>query len=106
MSKICREIYLFAVIDPDTYMPDLTFDDVDGDDYLVYCIYDRESDTIIFLNDNMHDHPDDVLRGFLYGLQVAGQESKVIEEALYINNNERPYDWDCVRAAINRYFEK
>ena len=103
---MCREIYLFAVIDPDTYMPNLTFDDVDGDDYLVYCIYDRESNTIVYLNDNIHDNPDDFFQGFLHGLRVAGQTYEIAEEALYINHNERPYDWDCVRAAINRYFEK
>lgn len=102
---MCREIYLFAVIDPDIYMPNLTFDDVDGDDYLVYCIYDRESNKIIFLNDNMHSNPNEFFQGFLKGLLVAGQTYEIVEKALYINSNERPYDWDCVRAAINRYFE-
>ena len=100
-----RKIYLFAIIDPNEYEPESTFDEVDGDDYLVYAIFDLESDKIVFLNDNMRDRPSDFMRGFLRGIRCCEQEYEVIEDVLWIMNRDNQYHYNAVHSAIKKYFE-
>ena len=101
-----RKIYLFAILDPNEYEPESTFNEVDGDDYLVYAIFDFESDKIVFLNDNMHDRPGDFMRGFLRGVLCCGQDYEIVEDVLWMVNRNNHYHCDTVKQAIHKYFEK
>jgi hypothetical protein len=100
-----RKIYLFAIIDPNEYEPESTFDEVDGDDYLVYAIFDVESNKIVFLHDNMHDRPGDFMRGFLRGILCCGQDYEVIKDVLRMMNRDNHYHYNAVHNAIKKYFE-
>lgn len=100
-----RKVYVFAILDPYEYEPESTFHEVDGDDYLVYAIFDYESDKIVFLNDNMHDRPGDFQRGFLRGLLCCGYDYEIIEDVLWIMNRDNHYHYNAVKEAIKKYFE-
>lgn len=106
MTKMFRKVYLFAILDPNEYEPESTFDEVDGDDYLVYAIFDLESDKIVFLNDNMHDRPGDFMRGFLRGILCCEQDYEIVEDVLWITNRNNHYRYDAVDNAIKEYFEE
>ena len=41
-------------------------------DYVVHAIYDETNDEIIYLNDNIHGHPDSIISGAEVGIRCCG----------------------------------
>lgn len=99
---MCHKVYYIIALEADEFDADLTFDEVDGD-YIVYCIYDTESDVIVFLNDNTHDDPQRFFDGFKAGVKMCGQDIKVENILLFMKEDESAYNSGDVRAALARY---
>ena len=103
-----RTVYYIVALEwgcREDYGYDMRFDDIDGD-YIVYAIYDLETDRFLYHDDNTHSpYGYEILQGFAQGVEVMGGKVKVENAVLYMAENESAYNSSDIRLAIDRYLK-
>lgn len=106
MTKMKRKLFHIVALEADEYDADISFDEVEGDDYMEHAIFDEESDRFVFHNDNIHDDPYKFLEGFIAGVDVMGGTVEVEEVVLFMNEDESPQNTSDIRCALIRHIMK
>ena len=100
-----KKIYMYAVVpyvEWNEYSPTYEYDETDFDywadgDYQVFGIV--IDDQLIFLDDNMHNHPNDFLEGVCCALEKFFNVH-LIHDVLYLDEDVYAYDKTKVQEAI------
>lgn len=69
-------------------------------DYVVHAIYDETNDEIIYLNDNIHGHPDSIIDGAEVGIRCCGATMTSEEKVVILAKGECAYNHAHVLKAI------
>lgn len=69
-------------------------------DYVVHAIYDETNDEIIYLNDNIHGHPDTIIDGAEVGIRCCGATMTSEERVVILAEGECAYNHAHVLKAI------
>jgi hypothetical protein len=69
-------------------------------DYVVHAIYDETNDEIIYLNDNIHGHPDTIIEGAEVGIRCCGATMMSEEKVVILAEGECAYNYSHVLRAI------
>ena len=69
-------------------------------DYVVHAIYDETNDEIIYLNDNIHGHPDSIIDGAAVGIRCCGATMTSEQMVVALNEGECSYNHSHVLSAI------
>lgn len=69
-------------------------------DYVVHAIYDETNDEIIYLNDNIHGHPDTIIEGAEVGIRCCGATMTSEEKVVILAEGECAYNHTHVLKAI------
>jgi hypothetical protein len=69
-------------------------------DYVVHAIYDETNDEIIYLNDNIHGHPDTIIEGAEVGIRCCGATMTSEEKVIVLVEGECAYNYSHVLRAI------
>jgi hypothetical protein len=69
-------------------------------DYVVHAIYDETNDEIIYLNDNVHGHPDAIIGGAEVGIRCCGATMTSGELVIVLREGECSYNHTHVLRAI------
>lgn len=69
-------------------------------DYVVHAIYDETNDEIIYLNDNIHGHPDTIIDGAEIGIRCCGATMTSEEKVVILAEGECAYNYAHVLKAI------
>jgi hypothetical protein len=69
-------------------------------DYVVHAIYDETNDEIIYLNDNIHGHPDTIIEGAEVGIRCCGATMTSEEKVIVLAEGECAYNYSHVLRAI------
>ena len=69
-------------------------------DYVVHAIYDETNDEIIYLNDNIHGHPDTIIEGAEVGIRCCGATMTSEEKVVILAEGECAYNHAHVLKAI------
>lgn len=69
-------------------------------DYAVNAIYDERHEEVIYIEDNIHGRPDEVLEGIKIGIEAAGGVPEVTEMVLILPKGEDPYSISAVTKAF------
>ena len=81
------------------------FDICASGDYAVNAIYDERHEEIIYLEDNIHGRPDEVLEGIKIGIEAAGGVPEVEEMVVILPKGADPYSISeatkAIREAVN-----
>ena len=103
MTKMCRKLYIIAVLEADEYDADLTFDEVADWDYTEICIIDAESDKVLYHDDTVHGNPGIILDGIMTGITTCGQEVALKPIVVFVAEGARPSDTEAVREALTKH---
>jgi hypothetical protein len=76
------------------------FDICASGDYAVNAIYDERHEEIIYLEDNIHGRPDEVLEGIKIGIEAAGGVPEVEEMVIILPKGADPYSISAVTKAM------
>lgn len=76
------------------------FDICASGDYAVNAIYDERHEEVIYIEDNIHGRPDEVLEGIKIGIEAAGGVPEVTEMVLILPKGEDPYSVSAVTKAF------
>lgn len=102
-----RTVYYIVALEwqcREDYGYNMQFEDIDGD-YIVYAIYDLESDRFLYHDDNTHSpYAYEILQGFKEGVRVMGGRVEVENVVVYMAENENAYNSSDIRLALDRYF--
>lgn len=91
------------ILEADLYDEGMDFNDAAFGDYIVHAIYDCDTETCIFHNDNIHDNPDDFLEGVCEGVRLAAADVVIEQAVIFLEEDEDPYNFIDVCRAIRRY---
>jgi hypothetical protein len=78
----------------------MEWDDLACGDYVVHAIYDETNDEIIYLNDNIHGHPDSIIEGAEVGIRCCGATMTSEEKVVILVKGECAYNYAHVLKAI------
>lgn len=74
-------------------------------DYIVHAIYDETNDKIIYLNDNIHGHPDSIIDGAAVGIHCCGATMTSEQMVVVLHEGECSYNHthvlNAIREAVN-----
>lgn len=76
------------------------FDVCASGDYAVNAIYDERHEEVIYIEDNIHGRPDEILEGIKIGIEAAGGVSEVEEMVVILPKGEDPYSVSAATKAI------
>ena len=69
-------------------------------DYAVHAIYDETNDEIIYLNDNIHGHPDSIIDDAAVGIRCCGATMTSEQMVVVLHEGECAYNHTHVLNAI------
>ena len=70
-------------------------------DYVVHAIYDETNDKIVYLNDNIHGHPDTIIDGAEVGIRCCGATMTSEKKVVILAKGECAYNHALVLRAIH-----
>lgn len=78
------------------------FDICASGDYAVNAIYDERHEEVLYVEDNIHGRPDEVLEGIKIGIEAMGGTAEVTEMVLILPKGEDPYSISAVTKAFRK----
>lgn len=81
------------------------FDICASGDYIVHAVYDKYNQEVIYLEDNIHGRPDEVLEGIEIGLRTASRLVSIQEMVLELPKGADPYSYTAVVQALREAVE-
>lgn len=75
-------------------------------DYVVHAIYDETNDEIVYLNDNIHGHPDTIISGAEVGIRCCGATMTSEEMVIALPEKQCAYNHSHVLSAIREVLGK
>ena len=82
------------------YNESMEWDYLASGDYVVHAIYDETNDEIIYLNDNIHGHPDSIIDGAAVGIRCCGATMTSEERVIVLPEGDCAYNYSHVLKAI------
>ena len=82
------------------YNEPMEWDYLASGDYIVHAIYDETNDEIIYLNDNIHGHPDSIIDGAEVGIRCCGATMTSEERVIILPEGDCAYNYSHVLKAI------
>lgn len=101
-----RTLIYAIILNADEYDEGLTFYDAGCGDYIYHALFDLEGDRCIYHEDNMHGYPDEFLNGVVAGVELAGDELKIVEALVFLNEGERDYCFIDICSGIRRWIKE
>lgn len=69
-------------------------------DYVVHAIYNENDDEIIYLNDNIHGHPNTIIDGAEVGIRCCGATMTSEQMVVALSEGQSSYNHNHVLSAI------
>jgi hypothetical protein len=101
-----RTLIHAIVLNADEYDEGLTFDDAGCGDYVYHALFDLEGDRCIYHEDNIHGNPEGFLEGLIAGVELAGDDLKIVEALIFLNDGELDRNYIDACVGIRRWIKE